>query len=918
MLDFVHIEEIEKRTSKEYTLTIQPEFEVNLRTKDLMVRGGDFYAVYDEETCLWSKDEQTVIDMVDEALKEHRKALPSPEKYDRITVLYMRRASSGSIDKWHKFVQKQMRDNFKPLDEKLVYQNTKVKKTDYVSMIMPYALEAGDISSYQELFTQLFDEDNLQKLEWAVGACVTGDSKHIEKCVVLYGAPGTGKGTYLNNVVQNIFEGHTSAFNAKRMSSLSNTFALDSFKDGPLVSIQPDGDLSKIEDNTLLNSVISHEILEVNPKYGRMYTSKFNTFLFLGTNKPVKITDSKSGLLRRIIDVHPTGNKIPPKKYRELKNQLKFEIGAIAYHCAQVYKELGEDYFDGYVPLEMMEETNNFFNFMEHCYDDFVERDHITLIEAWKRYCEYCEFAGCYRMEMKSMSVELKSYFREYQERGRINGQQVRRLYSGFRTDRFTNGKEKEKQNSTSEGWLELKWKKSIFEDLFSDWPAQYEKDYGKGPQPEFSWSKCKTKLCDLDTTQTHYTKPPEGYPIVMIDFDLKDEDGNKSLDLNLAEARKWPKTYAELSKSGSGIHLYYYYDGDLSKLRRVYIPGIEIKVFIGNAAIRRKLIYCNDSDIATMPIGGLPTKGEKKVVNWDGIKNEKMIRTMIKKNLNKEYHADTTSSIDYIKKILDDAYESGINYDVSDLTHAITMFAMNSTNQAKRCVDTVAEMKFKSDDPLPLNLDADKEAPIIFLDCEVFPNLLLINWKYKDSPTCVHMINPTPEEVEALFHYRIVGFNNRKYDNHILYARSLGYNNDAIYQLSNDIINNKRGFFREAYNISYTDVYDFASKKQGLKKWEIELGIHHQELGYPWDKPIPEDKWHEVSEYCDNDVIATEAVFDHCKADFLAREILAALAGGTVNETTNQLSLKIIFGNEKKPTLVYTDLATGEQSRGR
>ena len=46
--------------------------------------------------------------------------------------------------------------------------------------------------------------------------------------------------------------------------------------------------------------------------------------------------------------------------------------------------------------------------------------------------------------------------------------------------------------------------------------------------------------------------------------------------------------------------------------------------------------------------------------------------------------------------------------------------------------------------------------------------------------------------------------------------------------------------FFGEAYNVSYTDVYDFASagNKKSLKKLEIEMGIHHQELGLPWDQP--------------------------------------------------------------------------------
>ena len=68
------------------------------------------------------------------------------------------------------------------------------------------------------------------------------------------------------------------------------------------------------------------------------------------------------------------------------------------------------------------------------------------------------------------------------------------------------------------------------------------------------------------------------------------------------------------------------------------------------------------------------------------------------------------------------------------------------------------------------------------------------------------------------------------------------------------------------------------------------------------------------MAEYCDNDVIATEAVFNHLKGDFIARQILADLAGMTVNDTTNSLTTRIIFGKERRPQLVYTDLATGEQ----
>ena len=96
------------------------------------------------------------------------------------------------------------------------------------------------------------------------------------------------------------------------------------------------------------------------------------------------------------------------------------------------------------------------------------------------------------------------------------------------------------------------------------------------------------------------------------------------------------------------------------------------------------------------------------------------------------------------------------------------------------------------------------------------------------------------------------------------------------------------------------------------MKKWEIDLGLKHHELGLPWDQPVPEEQWHLVSEYCDDDVIASEAVFDHLSADWTARQILADLAGMTVNDTTNTLTTAIIFEGNKKPQgeFNYRDLS--------
>jgi hypothetical protein len=174
-------------------------------------------------------------------------------------------------------------------------------------------------------------------------------------------------------------------------------------------------------------------------------------------------------------------------------------------------------------------------------------------------------------------------------------------------------------------------------------------------------------------------------------------------------------------------------------------------------------------------------------------------------------------------------------------------------------------------------------------------------------------MINPSSQDIEGLFKFKLVGFNNRRYDNHILYARYLGYNNEQLFKLSQKIIDGNVGaMFGEAYNISYTDIYDFSSVKQGLKKFEIDLDVHHMELDLPWDQPVDEKDWQRVVDYCANDVVATEVVFESRYQDFVARQILAELSGLTVNDTTQKHTARIIFGNDKNPqrSFIYTDLS--------
>lgn len=901
MLDFVKIKTDIKPGSK--SVIIFPEYLSN-SSRDLMIRGHAFYAVWDEEQGLWSRDEDDVIRMIDRRLMDYASESGLPYK-----VMLLEEYSSGYWTKWHKYCKDHV-DKYHDLDTKIIFSNQKVKKTDYATKTLPYPLEESDTPAYEEIISTLYEPSERQKIEWAIGAVISGDSTWLQKFMVFYGAPGTGKSTILH-IIEMLFDGYYAPIDTKALGSRTSEHALETFKNDPLVGIEHEGNLSRIEDNARLNSIISHEEMIVNEKFKGLYSSKFKTFLFIGTNEPVKITNAKSGILRRLIDINPSGKTLRPSRYDELMEQVKFELGGIAYHCLQVYESLGAKHYNNYIPLSMLSKTNDFFNFMEDNYFFFAKDcgGGVPLSVAWMRYKDYClDAAVPYPLSKRAFKDELKNYFREFKSRTNTHAN----YYEGFLTEKFETYKEEEEKDEEHSTWLKFEKQKSIFDKEFKDCPAQYANEDGK---PNYKWANVTTTLNDLDTSKEHYVKLPK--TVINMDFDLKDENDNKNLEMNIEAASKFPKTYAELSKSGSAIHLCYFYDGDPNDLSNVFADNIEIKKSIGNSSLRRKLTKCNDLPIATIS-SGLPLRERRKDVVLDkGIQDEKHLRNLIKKGLGKKVFPNTKPSVDYIYKILDDAYKSGLKYDVSDMAPDIQQFAMSSSHQAQLCMKMVSKMQFKSEEPSD-NVQAYGEGPIIFYDIEIFPNLFIICWKKQGSSRVVKMINPKATDVENFVKgAKLVGFNNRRYDNHILWAAMMGYTIEQLFRLSQEIIveKNRNALFGEAYNLSYTDVYDFlsAGNKMRLKKWQIKLHINHVENAYPWDQPVDESHWDEIADYCCNDVIATEKVWDANQEDWLAREILADLAELTVNDTTNSCTTKIIVGNDKNPQqqFIYTDLST-------
>lgn len=912
-MDFFRISEKEVRGG---VIEVHPDFVVG-RSKDLMVQGSDFYAIWDDERGLWSRDKYDVPILVDKEIREHAEKLKA--EGIQCNPKYLRSFNTNAWKQFNTFL-KNVSDNSHPLDTTITFANTQVEKKSYASRRLPYSLAAGDISAYEELVSTLYTSEERMKFEWAIGAVISGDAKRIEKFILFYGPGGTGKSTIMK-IIQMLFGGlvreggYIATFVAKDLVGNNNSFATSAFKDNPLVAIQHDGDLSKIEDNSKLNSIVSHEVMQINEKYKTTYDNRINAFLFMGTNKPVKITDAKSGLIRRVIDVRPTGNKLDPDRYFDLMHHIEFELGAIADHCLQVYKTLGKNYYNGYKPEGMMLQTDVFYNFVLAQYDIFKQQDGTSLTQAYNLWKDYVVEEGLeYKIPRYKFGHALRDYFEEFHDRGYIvDGKEIRSYYKGFLTKLEVQVNELPKE---VEDPLTLDSSVSIFDEMYADLPAQLANEDGT---PRAKWANVKTTLGEIDTSELHYVNVPQHH--IVIDFDLKNSSGEKSLETNLEAARLWPPTYTEVSKSGQGLHKHYLYEGDPTELAAEYEPGIEIKVYTGDASLRRKLTKCNDLPIATIN-SGLKFREKKTMLEPKTIQSEQKLREMIGKALAKDFEkiSSTKSNIDFIKKLLDDAHDSGMVYDVTDLKPKILQFANHSSNQALVCIRTVRKMQFKSevslDDAVPAGVPSKDTRRVIF-DCEVFPNLFIICWMYEDSDTVVRMINPSAFDVEALFQFMLVGFNNRGYDNHIIYAAANGASNQQLYELSQRLVSKEKNGgpkgFGAAYSLSYADVMDYISitPKPSLKALQVKYGLRHVENDLSWNEPVPKEKWMDIAEYCANDVITLRDIMKKHEQDFMARQILADLSGLTVNDPTRKHVARILFGNDRdaKKNFVYTDL---------
>lgn len=901
-MDFIRVAYKENKDgTREYYPSLQA-----IESSDLVIRGGQFAAIWDETTGLYSRRLSHVPRIIDAAFLSMANDHLRPGD-----VVKKMRVFDNQLYSRLQALIRQIGDMGPELDQRIVFSDETPTKGMACTFKMPYSLSTAESPVWDEICDTLYSPQERLKFEWAIGSIFTGASvDEVQKFYVFYGPPGSGKSTIMN-IIGWLFDGHSASFDAYAMGKADSQFSLEPFKNNPLVALDQDGDLSRIELNKNLNSIVSHDKVLINAKGKNLFEIKPRTTLFVGTNDPIKISNRKSGLFRRLVDIQPSGNTIPEERYHQLMNQVRFELGAIAQHCINVFHEKGSTFMSSYRSTDMMYRTNDIFNFVQD--HRLVLEKGLTLKQAHKMYVDWCEETDTRNIYKQYQFRDLLSdYFENFYDQHMVDGNRYRSYYEGLKPlEKFSWVGEPLKEELN---WLTFGETQSKLDEILKNMPAQLSTGDATHPLKQ-AWDNVTTTLKDIDTSKEHFVKVPTQH--IVVDFDLKNESGEKSLEKCMEKALLWPPTYAEPSRSGLGLHLHYEFEGDVSRLATLASDGIEVKTLLGGASLRRRHSHNNGHDVAKIS-SGLPLK-EEKVLSPKAMAGEKGLRDLIIRALNKDINVGTKPNMDFIEKALSDAYQQGFVYDVSDMWDEILAFAMGSTNQRDRCLEIAMGLKLQSEQESDTVTVEAEDKPLIDYDLEVYPNLFAMGWVYDDASEdeVVIMLNPSPAECEEFIEkFRRNGFNNRGYDAHILWARSLGYDNQALFELSQRIIVHKdrQTMFGAAYNLDYSDMYDISSaaNKKTLKKWQIELGLPHMEMDLPWDEPVPEDRVQDTLDYLKNDVLSTRAVRKHLSGDFQAREILAKLSGLQVINTNRQHTEKLIFGdiNDTQNDLVYTPLA--------
>jgi hypothetical protein len=192
-----------------------------------------------------------------------------------------------------------------------------------------------------------------------------------------------------------------------------------------------------------------------------------------------------------------------------------------------------------------------------------------------------------------------------------------------------------------------------------------------------------------------------------------------------------------------------------------------------------------------------------------------------------------------------------------------------------------------------------------VIYDVETPPNYFCVTFKQVNKDNIWRFQIDTERNIndqlklrEFIKDKRLVGFNNKPFDDHIInHIAEADYevSNLEIYQLAQEIINeNKFSPYKNSLDLMKLLYLDKIMK--GLK--QVAINLQHeliQDLPYAYNKFLTTEEKNEVLEYNLNDVLITERIFNHSKEEILIRLEAEKLYGiNAISESRSGLANRI------------------------
>lgn len=924
MTDLWRISKSENPVKK--TISLKPEY--NLRGYDGVSKGKLSYFWDGSSWQDISNSDEKLLKAIDDSLNE--KAMRYIEKGETVSVISPQWNISENKNFQH-FVKNYSMNYDKEFNTRVIFDNEVVTRNMYASTILSYHPEEKPTPYFDKVMDVWFP-NSTEMILWFVGAALLGETNHIQKMVFIYGEPKSGKSSLLE-IIDWLFEDYIHEMSINSFTSTSDQFASGLFKNAPVI-VDRDADIKRIQNKILFNKFISHESFSVNKKHVSPYDSRFTGILFAASNYVFDMGDpGKDGTARRVASVYSKGARIPFEEYTQAMKAIKEdELPGIAQKAIDTFHRLGPAWSNELeIDPDMMYKSNLAYQFIRDSYMDGRIGNIIKWKDVGDMYRDFLEDDDLTTTNAKHRIKEAMSQYYKFADRIKLDGKDYKSVFYDPDVAKIL-GIPKQKEEPAQQ---EAPSKEPEFNSDFnyfehSTFPGQETNDKGN---PKWPWDKVITTASQIDQSQLHYIRAPKS--LIRLDFDAD------TLEENIKLSKNYPVTYGEISKSGKGIHLWYFYDGDdVETLVHHISPDIEIKVNTGKSGVRRKFTKSNGvEELAHMEPSDLSHKETNMLKDIQNMFiNEKTLRAQIEKSLRKENTGSTITEVQFIQHLLDEAMASGKDFDVKDLRPKVLSFALRSSHQSAKALEIFSKLNFSSKPEEIQREDNDKaqgfvdipDEQLVMFDIESIPDLFMVSYMKHgtNEPKTLIWYEPlgmkiTREEIDELLSQPLVGFNNLRYDNHIMYGAHLGKKPEELFYQSKHLVTNgdNSGSYNAAYQLAYTDLYDLIPDKQSLKKWEIEMGMKHNELNVDWELTAQENAdqlgvtvqefIETMAEYNRDDVMASDALLDYRYADYEARKMLAELTNKPVSTTTNNLSAAFIFGDDKRPQdkLVYTDL---------